>query len=188
MKAFAYRSELGLRNQAARAVWLLVWTCFFRFTPRLPGFWAWRRSLLRLFGAKIGRGVKVYPSARIWAPWNLEAGDYCLIGDNADIYTVNKVVLGDSAWVSQHSFICTAGHSITDPGRALITRPIHIEKGGWVAAGAYIGSGVTLGEGAVAAAWACVVKDVEAWTVVGGNPARRIKRLKPRKAAAERTL
>ena len=77
--------------------------------------------------------------------------------------------------VSQHAFLCTASHDITDPGRRLVTAPIHLGSSSWVCAGAFVNLGVTLGEGAVVAACAVVTKDVAAWTVVGGNPARFLK-------------
>jgi putative colanic acid biosynthesis acetyltransferase WcaF len=171
-----YQNRLGMGNQCARALWGLVGACLFRPTPRLPGFWAWRRLILRLFGAKLGRGVKVYASARIWAPWNLEIGDHGVIGPWTDIYSVDRVVLGPGAWVSQYAFLCTAGHDVTDPARALTTAPIRIGANAWVAAGVFVGPGVTVGEGAVLAARACVVRDVKAGQVVGGNPARLLKR------------
>lgn len=171
-----YQNKLGLANQAARALWGFCWLIAFRPSPRLPGFWAWRRALLRLFGAKIGRGAKVYPSARVWAPWNLEIGDEGLIGPCTDIYCVDKIVLGEGAWVSQYSFLCTASHDIHDPQHRLVTGPIVIGPRAWVAADVFVGLGVTVGAGAVLAARACVVKDVPAATVVGGNPAKPIGR------------
>jgi putative colanic acid biosynthesis acetyltransferase WcaF len=176
MSAGQYQSEWSLAQRLRRACWGLVWALLFRTTPRLPGFWAWRRALLRLFGAKLGRGALVYPSARIWAPWNLEAGDASMIGPGTDIYSVDKIVLGERAWVSQYSFLCTASHSISDPQRGLLKRPIHIGADAWVAAGAFVGCGISVGTGAVVAAQACVVKDVKPWTVVGGNPAKFLKR------------
>jgi putative colanic acid biosynthesis acetyltransferase WcaF len=171
-----YQSEWSFSHRVRRVCWDIVWALFFRTTPRLPGFWAWRRTLLRLFGAKLGLGVRVYPSARIWAPWNLQAGENGMIGPHTDIYCVDKIVLGANAWVSQYSFLCTASHSIADMRRRLLTRPIHIGADAWVAAGAFVGPGVTVGAGAVVAAYACVVKDVKPWTVVGGNPAKFLKR------------
>jgi putative colanic acid biosynthesis acetyltransferase WcaF len=130
---------------------------------------------LRLFGAKIGAGTSIYPSARIWAPWNLEMGDRSGIADGAEIYNVDKIVLEEEAIVSQFAFLCTASHDITDPGRRLMTAPIHLGRQAWVCAAAYVGMGVTVAEGAVVAARAVAVKDVAPWTVVGGNPARFIK-------------
>ena len=171
-----YENKLGMANQGARALWAMCWLLLFRFSPRLPGFWAWRRGLLRLFGAKVGAGAKIYPSARIWAPWNLEVGVRGLIGPQTDIYSVDKVILEDGAWVSQYSFLCTASHDIHDRKHRLLTRPIHIGRGAWVAADVFVGPGVTVGAGAVLAARACVIKNVKMGTVVGGNPARVIGR------------
>jgi len=144
-----------------------------RLTPR--PLHAWRRFWLRLFGAKIGAGTAIYPSARIWAPWNLEMGDRSGIADGAEIYNVDKIVLEDDAIVSQFAFLCTASHDITDPGRRLITAPIRVGRQAWICAAAYVGMGVTVAEGAVVAARAVAVKDVAPWMVVGGNPARTIK-------------
>ena len=93
-----------------------------------------------------------------------------------DCYNVDRVRIGAHATVSQYSFLCTAGHDIEDPHMKLRTAPITIGDGAWVCAGAYIGMGIHIGEGAVAAARAVVVKDVEVWTVVGGNPAKFIKK------------
>jgi putative colanic acid biosynthesis acetyltransferase WcaF len=88
---------------------------------------------------------------------------------------VDRVVIGPHATISQYSYLCTASHNINDPHMRLVTAPIFIGAGTWVCAGAFIGPGVNIGEGAVAAARAVIVKNVEPWTVVGGNPARFIK-------------
>jgi putative colanic acid biosynthesis acetyltransferase WcaF len=136
----------------------------------------WRRFLLRCFGAQIGTGARILPSARIWAPWNLAMGEYACLSEFVDCYCVDRIRVGAHATVSQYAFLCTASHDIQDPHMRLIKAPITIGDGAWVCAGAYVGMGITIGEGAVAAARAVVVKDVPPWTVVGGNPARFIKR------------
>ena len=169
-----YTSPLGWKNKLGRALWGLAWALLFRPSPR-PCF-AWRRWLLRAFGAKIGRGANVHASCRIWAPWNLEMGDYSCLSFDVDCYSVDRITLGAHATVSQYSFLCTAGHDLSDPHMHLVTAPIRLGDGAWVCAGAYVGPGVSLGAGAVAAARAVVVKDVAPWTVVGGNPARVLRR------------
>jgi putative colanic acid biosynthesis acetyltransferase WcaF len=160
----------------ARVAWGLAWALLFRFSPRLPGFWAWRRFLLRCFGATVGRGVRVYPSARIWAPWNLTLGDRSLIGADCDIYSVAPVSLDAGAWVSQYSYLCTASHEFREPGRPMTCRSIHIGADAWVAADVFIGPGVNVGPGATVGARSSVFKDVAPRSVVGGNPARPLKR------------
>lgn len=169
----AYRSELSVRNRLARAAWGLVWSALVRPSPR--PFHGWRRFWLRLFGARVDASASIYPSARIWAPWHLEMGRNSALGDYVDCYNVDRVVLEEGAVVSQYAFLCTASHDISDPGHRLITAPIRLSRRSWVCAGAYVNMGVSLGEGAVVAARAVVVKDVLPWTVVGGNPARFIK-------------
>jgi putative colanic acid biosynthesis acetyltransferase WcaF len=128
-----------------------------------------------MFGAKIGKGAVVYSSASIWAPWNLIMGDFASIADNVICYNVDKVSIGSHTTISQYTYLCTASHNIEDLNNALVTAPIFIKSQAWVAAGAYVNMGVTIGEGAVVGARACVFKNVESWTIVGGNPAVVIK-------------
>ena len=84
-----------------RAIWKIVWFLFFLPSPRI--FHAWRSLLLKCFGAKLGHHVHVYPSVKIWAPWNLEIRDYGCLGDSVDCYNVNKVIIGTYSTVSQYS-------------------------------------------------------------------------------------
>lgn len=161
-------------NKAARLMWSITWLLLFRPSPRV--FHGWRRFLLRLFRAKIGRGVRIYPSAQVWAPWHLEMGDFSCLGPQVDCYCVAPIRIEAHAVVSQYSYLCSASHDYEQPGFPLITGPIVIGEGAWVAADAFVGMGVTVGKGAVIGARASVYKDVEPWIVVGGNPARFIKK------------
>jgi putative colanic acid biosynthesis acetyltransferase WcaF len=169
-----FRSELSLGNRIARALWGIVWVLLFRPSPR--PFHAWRRMLLGLFGARLGSGVRVYNSARIWAPWHLSMGDFSVLGDFVDCYAVDRIDIGAHTVVSQYTHLCTATHDVDQPGFPLVTAPIRIGSQAWVAADAFVGPGVTVGDGAVVGARASVFKDVEPWTVVGGTPARMIRR------------
>lgn len=168
-----FRSELSFGNRIARALWGAVWLLLFRPSPR--PFHAWRRILLALFGARLGREVRVYASARIWAPWNLGMGDHSVLGDYVDCYAVDRIEIGAHSIVSQYCFLCTATHDVNQPSFPLVTAPIRIGSRAWVAADAFVGPGVTVGEGAVVGARASVFKDVPAWAVVGGTPARVIR-------------
>ena len=168
-----HRSQLSLRNQLARAGWSLTWGLFCRLSPR--PFHGWRRAWLRLFGARIDRSASIYPSARIWAPWNLDMGPRSALGDLVDCYNVDQVTLEEDAIASQQAFLCTASHDISDPGRRLVTAPIRLGRSSWVCAGAFVHPGVAIGEGAVVGARSVVTKDVAPWTVVGGNPAKFLK-------------
>ena len=166
-------SSHSLGNQIARAIWGLAWLLLFRPTPRPCR--AWRRLLLRLFGARIGRGVKVMPSVRIWAPWNLEMADESCLGDYVDCYCVDKITIGAHATVSQYSFLCTATHDASDPHMKLITAPIVIQDQAWICADVFVAPGVTIGQGTVVGARSSVFKDLPAWKICYGTPAKPVK-------------
>jgi putative colanic acid biosynthesis acetyltransferase WcaF len=169
-----YRTALPLGNRLARAAWGIAYATFFRLSP--TPFFGWRRGLLRLFGAVVAPSAKVYPTTRVWAPWNLVMEPGSCLGPEVYCYNVATVHLGIDSTVSFRAFLCSASHDIRHPERPLVTGPIRLERGAYVFADAFIGMNVTLGEGAVVAARAVVVKDVAAQEVVGGNPARLIGR------------
>jgi len=144
----------------------------FRFSPRI--FFGWRNWLLRLFGARIGKNVHVYNSATVYFPWNLEIGDWSAIGEHAFIYNLGPVCIGSNVTISQRAHLCAGTHDHTDPALPLLKPPISIGDQAWVCADAFIGPGVTVGEGAVVGARAVAIRDVEPWLIVVGNPARPV--------------
>jgi len=165
-----YPSPHSRTNQLARILWQTVWLLAYRPSPK--AFHGWRRFLLRRFGARIAEDACPHPSVKIWAPWNLEMGSLSCLGPHVDCYSVDRIVIGPRAIVSQYSFLCTATHEYRVPERPVVTSPIVIGERAWIAADAFIGPGVTIGEGAVVGARSSVYRDVEPWTVVAGNPAR----------------
>lgn len=170
-----YHNSMSRKNQVVRMLWTVVWGVFARPLPRSVGS-GWKRFLLRLFGARIDATAIVYSSAKVYYPANLTMGAYACLASDVDCYNVAPVTIGDNTTVSQGAYLCTASHDITNPLNPLVTKPIVIEDQAWVAAGAFVGMGVTIGQGAVVGARAAVFKNVEPWTVVGGNPAKFIKR------------
>ena len=139
---------------------------------------AFRIGLLRVFGAKVGRRCLICRGAKFYAPWNFECGDFVCVGPRAEIYCKGKVSIGSQVIVSQDSYICTASHDISSPMMNLLTKPIKIGSNVWIAAKATLLPGVEVGEGAVVGACAVVAKNVPAWSVVVGNPARVVKQRK----------
>ena len=123
-------SPHGVRNRVARVLWAVVWVLAFRTSPR--PMHGWRRFLLRLFGATVGKGAHPYPTARVWGPWNLRMDEYSSIGDWVDCYCVAPIHLEAHASVSRYSFLCAASHDHTDPTLPLVTAPIRIGCGAWV--------------------------------------------------------
>ena len=161
-----------------RVVWNVAAALLFR--PFMtPVFRKWRLLLLRLFGAQVEWDANVYASVKIWAPWRLRMGHRACLGPEVICYNQDWVVLEDDAIVSQYSYLCTAGHDTSHANTAdegLITAPIVLRKGAWIGSRAFVGMGVEIGEGAVVGATASVYKSVEPWTVVGGNPAKVLKK------------
>ena len=170
-----YHNALSRKNQVVRLLWTVVWGLLARPLPRSVGS-GWKRCLLRLFGARIDSTAIVYSSAKVYYPANLTMESYSCLASDVDCYNVAPVTIGANSTVSQGAYLCTASHDISDPLNPLITAPIVIEDQAWVAAGAFVGMGVTIGQGAVVGARAAVFKSVEPWSVVGGNPAKFLKK------------
>lgn len=160
------RSEL-----AARVLWCCVRPAF-ALSPR--PFWGWRRLLLRLFGAQIGRDVHIFPSVRIVIPWTLDIGDAAAVGDGVTLYSLGPIRIGPRATISQGAHLCAGTHDWRDPKMTLMKPPIEIGADAWVCADAFIGPDVRIGDGAIVGARAVVMKTVEPRTIVAGNPAQEI--------------
>ena len=169
-------SDLSYRNRAARMLWAIVWGLCFRPSPR--PFHGWRRSLLRLFGATIEAGAHPYPSAKIWAPWNLVCEDTVAIAEDVVIYNPAPVTLKSHAIVSQQAYLCGATHDQDDPAFPLIAKPIVIERYAWICARAVAQPGITVREGAVLGLASVATRDLDPWTVYVGAPARAVKKRK----------
>jgi putative colanic acid biosynthesis acetyltransferase WcaF len=170
-----FRMPPGFRGRSLVVVqlWNLVAATVFRCSPRRAD--GWRRFLLRLFGATVGAGVLIRPSARIVYPWKLRIGDYAWIGEDVTLYAFGPIDIGANAVVSQNSYLCAGTHDYRDPAFALEGHPITIGPECWVAADVFVGPGVSIGRGAVIGARSSVFSDLRPMTVAAGNPARAIR-------------
>ena len=156
-----------------RVLWSIVQATLFRFSPqRMHG---WRRFLLRCFGAKIGPHSGLRPGAKIFHPWLFEMGDWSMLAGGVVIYNLGAVKIGDHTVLSQDVYVCAGTHDYTKPNLPLQRPPITIGSGVWIAAAAFIGPGVSVGDNTVVGARAVVMSDAEANVVVAGNPAQVIK-------------
>ena len=168
----AFENPHSFQNKIGRVIWRIVYVCLFRFTPSSMG--VWRRFLLRLFGANVG-SAWFHPSVRVWAPWLLEVGDDVYVDEKVNLYNPSGIRIGNRVVVSQKTFLCSASHDYTVDNYPLTGGEIVICDDVWIAADAFIGPGRVIHRGGMVGARSVVTKDVEAWTVVAGNPAQFIK-------------
>lgn len=164
------------KELVGRLIWSIVHPCF-RFSPKL--LWGWRSFLLRIFGAKIGHGVRIHPSVRVTIPWNLSIGDEVIIGFDVLLYNLGPMVIKDRCTISQRSHLCGGTHDYSLPEMPLVKATIQIASDSWICADAFIGPGVRIGQSVVVAARSVVIKDVPSNAIVAGNPARILKFREP---------
>jgi putative colanic acid biosynthesis acetyltransferase WcaF len=172
-----FRNPPGFRGRSAVIVqlWWLVQGTLFAWSPQF--MYGWRRWLLQLFGADLGKGVLIRPSVRITYPWKLSIGDHSWVGDFAELYTLGPIQIGHNAVVSQHCYLCTGSHDPSSLTFDIFAEQITVEDEAWLAAGVFVHPGVTIGRGSVIAARSVVRRNTEAYGVYAGTP---LKFLRPR--------
>jgi putative colanic acid biosynthesis acetyltransferase WcaF len=171
-------------GELREALWLVTSLLVFRLCPfKLSRL---KAALLRLFGARVGRGVVIKPDVRITFPWKLTLGDHVWLGEECWLLNLAPIVIESHVCISQRAFLCSGSHDYKSPTFDLITKPITVESGAWVGAGAWVGPGVTVGSHAVLAAGSVATKDLEPFGIYRGNPAVLVKRrvISPGAAAA----
>jgi putative colanic acid biosynthesis acetyltransferase WcaF len=161
--------DRGRPNAIVLLWWLVQAIAFPLSLHNLDGFRCW---LLRVFGARIGAGVKIRPTARFTYPWKVEIGDYSWIGDDVVIYSLDRVSIGSHCVISQKSYLCTGSHDITDPAFGLITAPIVVGNGVWIATDCFVAPGVAIGANSVIGARSSVFSDIPEKQVAWGTPCR----------------
>ena len=166
-------ASFTLGNRLFRVLWMASWLVLARFTP--PPLHGWRRLVLKAFGARVGKGARIHASVTVWNPRNLELGDHALIGPGVRVYNQGKISVGARAVISQRAHLCASSHDIADRHFQLVLRPIHIGDGCWVAAEAFVGPGVRMGDRAVLGARGALFTDAAPSGVYSGNPAVQVK-------------
>ena len=165
-------SPYSAREKVGRLAWAAVQGSLFRLS--FPTWYGWRRWLLACFGAKLAADVRIRRTARFECPWNLSMGAGSSIGERAEIYCLGPVTIGARVTISQNAHLCAGSHDHSRADMPLLRPPIAVHDDAWVAADAFVGPRVTVGAGAILGARACAFKDIEPWTICGGNPARAI--------------
>ena len=173
IKANRRTQKWSRREIIGRALWETTRGPLFAWLPR--PLWAWRRGVLRLFGAKVGRDVHVHPTVRIAIPWNLAIEDEAAVGDGAILYSLGTITIGRRATISQNAHLCAGTHDHHRGDMQLIKSPIVIGAGAWICADAFVGPGVSVGDSSIVGARAVVIRDVPDGVIVAGNPARVVR-------------
>lgn len=155
------------------ALWLL--TKYILFLPLWPMFSSFRVFALRLFGAKIGSGVVIRSRVNITFPWRLTIGNHVWLGEEVFLLNLAPVTIESNVCISQRAFLCTGSHDFRREDFALITKPIVIRDGAWVAAQAFVGPGVEIGKGAILSAGSVAMENIPGDCLAAGNPAKVVK-------------
>lgn len=169
----AYSSSWSIKEILLLKIWGFVRLICYKITPK-RFFNRWRLFILRIFGAKISGQPFVYPSSIVYAPWLLTMGEKSCLGPDVEIYNLGPVKIGKYVTISKGSLVCNGTHDLTLTNMPLLVGEITIEDNVFIGMRALILPGLKIGKYAVIGAGSVVTKDVDAWTIVGGNPAKVI--------------
>ena len=131
--------------------------------------------VLRLFGAKIGRGVVIKPNVNIKYPWNLSIGDYTWIGEGVWIDNLTQVTIERNCCISQNALLFCGNHNFKKVTFDLMTQKVELKEGSWVGANATVCPGVVLFENAILTAGSVATSSLDENGIYQGNPAQKIK-------------
>lgn len=148
-------------------LWYICNAIFVKSSVPYPN--SFKRILLRLFGAKVGRGLVIKPNVNIKFPWLLEIGDNVWLGEGAWIDNLTDVKIGSNVCISQGAYILTGNHNYKKVAFDLIVSPVLIEDGVWVGARSVVCPGATLRMHSVITAGSVISKEATAWTIYRGN-------------------
>lgn len=165
----------GFRGRSGVFVqcWWLTQTILFKTSPQF--MYAWRRFLLRCFGAKIGRNVKIRPSVHVQYPWKVAIGDHSWVGDNVVLYSLGDITIGKNVVISQKSYLCTGSHNYADRSFGIYSLPIIIEDCCWLATDVFVSPGIIIRNGTVVGARSSVFHSLPAGKICFGTPAVVVK-------------
>ncbi len=177
LRRFSTPDEFRGRPAWFVQLWWIVQATVFRQSPMF--MYGWRNWLLRLFGASIGSGVRVRPSAHITYPWKVKIDESSWIGEEAVLYSLEEISIGKNVSISHRCYLCAGNHDYTKPEFPFVLDPvltrIRIEDETWLANDVFIGPGVVVGKGAVVGARSSAFSSLPAMMVCYGNPAKAIK-------------
>lgn len=160
------------RGPLVQALWFVVEACV--INNKLNPSSTLRVALLRLFGAKIGKGCRFVHPLRVKAPWNLEVGEHCWFGVDVWLYNQASIRIGSHVCLSQGAFLTTGSHDVSET-MDLRVAPIVIEDGVWITSRCVVQMGVRIGRSALVTPLSVVHRSLEPGGVYGGNPCRYLR-------------
>ncbi len=154
-------------------IWWIVQGTLFALSPQF--LYGWRRFLLRLFGASIGKGVLIRSSVKVTYPWKITIGEHSWIGENCELYSLNKILIGNNVAIAHSVYFNTGLHDYTRETFDILSKPIIVEDECWITNDVYIAPGITIGKGVIVGARSSVFKDLDRGKIYVGSPAKYIK-------------
>jgi len=130
---------------------------------------------LRMFGAKVGRGVTIKPCVNIKYPWFVKIGNHVWIGEEVWIDSLATIEIGDHVCLSQGAMLLTGNHDYTKSSFDLVVKKITIENGTWIGAKSVVCPGVICQHHSVLSVSSVATKNLEPHGIYQGNPAVKIK-------------
>ncbi len=170
-----YTTPPGFRGRSAIVVqlWWIVQASLFAWSPQF--LYGWRRFLLRLFGAEIGKNVILRPDVKVTYPWKVKIGDFSWIGDNVKLYSLGEIEIGQNVVISQESYLCTGSHDYLKVDFPIYAKKITIKDECWLATDVYVAPGITIEKGIIVGARSSVFKDLKRQGIYTGSPAKFVK-------------
>lgn len=154
-------------------LWFITNHIFLNSYLPIPGFI--KRTILKMFGAKIGTGITIKPMVNIKAPWNLEIGDNVWIGECVWIDNIGKVRIGNNVCISQGALLLSGNHNYKKETFDLIINDIVLKDGVWIGAKSIVCTGVTCFSHAVLSVNSVATHNLEAYQIYQGNPAKAVR-------------
>ena len=173
LRLFKISSKFRGRSKYLVQLWWIVNATIFRWSPQF--LYGWRRFLLRLFGAEIGKNVLVRSSVIVTYPWKLDIGDYTWVGEGCVLYNLGNIKIGKNVAIAHSVYINTGGHDYTKLTFDIFSKPVFIEDECWLTNDVYIAPGVTVGRGTIVGARSSVLQSLPAGKICVGTPAKPIK-------------
>ena len=160
-------------NKLKIVIWYFVNALFVRasWNP----FMGIKVFFLKLFGAKIGKGLVIKNNVNIKFPWKLTLGNDVWLGENAWIDNLDEVIIGNNVCISQGALLLTGNHDYTLSTFDYRNAPIIIEDGAWIGAKTVVCPGIKVKSHAILTVGSTATKNMEAYGIYQGNPALKIR-------------